>query len=896
MAEQEINHNRYSFFDLFNSEKNKNATYILSIPKIQRDYAQGRTSSAASEIRKEFLEKLHEYMVSPGIHDLDFVYGTTEDGKFIPLDGQQRLTTLFLIHWYLAKQCEGSDVSKKFTDCLTINNGDVKYCKFIYETRSSASEFSDALMTEDISFKDLKKVNSSRVEEKKTALSISEYIRDKSWYIPDWKFDPTIQSMLVMIDAIDNELKCEADAEGILTNLMSDDSPITFIFRNLDDYGLTDDLYIKMNSRGKPLTDFENFKAKFGQEVERLSSHPIFDGLKEKINDEKAITGIDSVKEYFSFNIDTKWTNLIWAYCHEDITKAKAKDESAKGKNAFESQEKILENLLDGKMARLIKMTLSLAFAFYQQREIPSELMPSDKISYKGLCSAGAITAQHIEYLIKVFDLFSNGMEKIKCVMKYIAEEKVYFDESKVFSDILDGNDIGFAMRVRLWAYIQYRLTFGDKTEHLNEWMKFIYNITTRFNGKDILNSNIFEAISDLSVFIKAMKENETCSISSALVNGCIKTGDFFEDYQIKEERIKAKLCLSERFKERIDQLESHPYFNGQIGFIIKLAGIWDIEGTTPIDEFLELSAPLYDKLDKYGLIAETIFDGGYENRTLSGEAVFERALLTQTMYYSSASGNFFNTTSKVGNIRRDNSWKRYLREFESSSWALDAVSRLFVKIYSDNNPNNAQDVVASLNAAIEAFPKELTERSLLINYSYIMEGSRNGFFSHYDDENLILHDWLSYSKNDWEIFSIVLWFEGFCKEYELKPEYSDFYYRSLNCVREEDLPHVEVKIGTESGDITFSTYAESCDGQGKYYLWVDISEINSESRIFEPIVEMVKKTGYNSENNENTKFSKNLTENGVDFATTAEDILSEYTVLKEKINSIQSVNEQSAE
>jgi len=31
--------------------------------------------------------------------------------------------------------------------------------------------------------------------------------------------------------------------------------------------GLTDDLYIKMNSRGKPLTTFEQFKANFEKTI-----------------------------------------------------------------------------------------------------------------------------------------------------------------------------------------------------------------------------------------------------------------------------------------------------------------------------------------------------------------------------------------------------------------------------------------------------------------------------------------------------------------------------------------------------------------------------------------------------------------------------------------------------
>ena len=36
---------------------------------------------------------------------------------------------------------------------------------------------------------------------------------------------------------------------------------INFYFRDIEEMKLTDDIYIKMNSRGKPLTDFEHFRA-----------------------------------------------------------------------------------------------------------------------------------------------------------------------------------------------------------------------------------------------------------------------------------------------------------------------------------------------------------------------------------------------------------------------------------------------------------------------------------------------------------------------------------------------------------------------------------------------------------------------------------------------------------
>ena len=80
----------------------------IQIPIIQRDYAQGRPDE--QEVRDTFLAALEDALLKPA-HDvslplnLDFIYGSVEEfqGKtqFLPLDGQQRLTTLFLLHWYL---------------------------------------------------------------------------------------------------------------------------------------------------------------------------------------------------------------------------------------------------------------------------------------------------------------------------------------------------------------------------------------------------------------------------------------------------------------------------------------------------------------------------------------------------------------------------------------------------------------------------------------------------------------------------------------------------------------------------------------------------------------------------------------------------------------------------
>ena len=74
------------------------------IPLIQRDYAQGRKNPDIVRIRERFLDALHQAVCNNGIC-LDFIYGDIKtDGILTPLDGQQRLITLFLLHWYAAKK------------------------------------------------------------------------------------------------------------------------------------------------------------------------------------------------------------------------------------------------------------------------------------------------------------------------------------------------------------------------------------------------------------------------------------------------------------------------------------------------------------------------------------------------------------------------------------------------------------------------------------------------------------------------------------------------------------------------------------------------------------------------------------------------------------------------
>lgn len=258
-----MNSTLHSFMDIFETDFIDGQETVrlqkIIIPIIQRDFAQGRHDPEIARIRSRFLDSLHGALSEP--ITLDFVYGDIdENGVMTPLDGQQRLTTLFLLHWYAAKKAM---VSKEDSAFLS---------RFGYETRYSARYFCKELTDFTPSFQ----------------MALSEEIIDQAWFPLDWQKDPTISSMLVMLDAIDNKFK---NAKDIWEKLKK--GAITFYFLPIRDMGLTDDLYIKMNSRGKPLTRFEHFKAEL----------------------ERCIRSVDeeTAKRIMS-KIDRDWTDMLWQY------------------------------------------------------------------------------------------------------------------------------------------------------------------------------------------------------------------------------------------------------------------------------------------------------------------------------------------------------------------------------------------------------------------------------------------------------------------------------------------------------------------------------------------------------------------------------------------------------
>lgn len=263
--------------------------YKVVIPIIQRDYAQGRLTGKVPLIRDNILNALFSSIKqSDNVLELDFIYGytksiTNDDNTtqevFYPLDGQQRLTTLFLLHWYIAAN-EGKLEQARET-----------LANFTYEIRHSSRIFCSELV---------------KYVPENINTPIKESIINQPWFFTAWSNDPTVNSMLTMLNAIQEKVK-KFELENAWDRLTSEKSSIVFHLLPTDKLGMPDDLYIKMNSRGKELTDFEYFKIRFSELLKR--SH----------------------RNEFNRKVDQQWSDLFWDLYKND----KDPDIAQKVDNAF---------------------------------------------------------------------------------------------------------------------------------------------------------------------------------------------------------------------------------------------------------------------------------------------------------------------------------------------------------------------------------------------------------------------------------------------------------------------------------------------------------------------------------------------------------------------------------
>ena len=481
----------YSFWQLLKDQN-------IEIPIIQRDYAQGREDE--KEIRTEFLGALYESIDENKSIKLDFIYGSKLDDIFQPLDGQQRLTTLFLLHWYAAsKDANSIDAIKEVL------------IKFSYETRSSSREFCSELVKNTIAID-------------KSLEKISDLIIDSSWFFLSWKKDPTIDAMLRAINDIHIFFR---DMDNLWEKLTSDKVLISFYYVELENFGLTDDLYIKMNARGKLLTAFENFKAIFQRHI---------DG--NKWDEDK------NFPDSFACKVDTQWTDLFWSHRKKD----RIDDSFIRFISTVAMILIVLEKSGDrvDKIAKLQRRPDTVRVDFFK------------KTGYKLLyyCFDTKFGVYNVVKTVEIdFNLWQHKP-----------------DDSIFSALVYEGNNASYTQKVLFYAQTEYLRKITEfKKENFRCWMRVVRNIVSRGDAeKTGKRPAIIRSPETFDGVINLISElSEGCGdIHNFLSTQSIKS--LFAKEQIEEEKLKAQLIIKNNtYKDVLFSTEDTNFCQGRIQFAL---------------------------------------------------------------------------------------------------------------------------------------------------------------------------------------------------------------------------------------------------------------------------------------------------------------------------------------
>ncbi|MDL0108878.1 DUF262 domain-containing protein [Campylobacter felis] len=604
--------------------------YTIKIPRIQRDYAQGREN--AQKIREKFVKDLFESLKNDKTLHLQFVYGSVknapdknngEKDEFIPFDGQQRLTTLYLLHWYIAMR----------------NNTTESYlANFTYETRSSSREFCKALSGNTQKFYQAMQEALAQIQEKKKSKSnetiLSTTIKDQAWFLPFWEQDPTIQSMLTMLDSIHTQAVYSLD-----TLTLERLDRLTFSLIELRNFGLDDELYIKMNARGAPLSEWENFKA-------------AFEGfLGEKFGED--------CKE-ISQKLDNEWLETLFNYMK------------------YQGEEKQMERIETAQSYMLNIIKYLCEMLYYKANENEKSSFDWDKVHFghfdeklesSSPTKKGSYATQNAHSMYKIFD--KEALEILIYVFDNFGEIK---DEAeKIFINFT--TTIGESVGDKVCIFDKKDTKNSNKITSGKELFAAMVQ-DEYLSKKDALY--LFTLIS----LMKKQDENKTnklreirnyCEKQRDLSSGALVYKSTIQDDMGKHIAECVKICDNDitTKDETIRQFENHRYFKGDMRLLL---GENKANGKEPLDEIdkamLEKAQNILNTTPTHRIIAYLIhhgFDGDFwlgrtydKGKFLFGGTEAWHIMLTQNCKNNDSVKNAFQAMFKNGIKSSDELCKKF--------------------------------------------------------------------------------------------------------------------------------------------------------------------------------------------------------------------------------------------
>lgn len=667
----------------------------IKIPLIQRDYAQGRPGKKVKAIRDKFVKDLYKSIISKQSLSLDFVYGASDGKRFMPLDGQQRLTTLFLIHIYL--------------DALRGKQDEQLEFMFTYETRDSSRVFCEKIVKNRFNLFSPSTLGHRKDENGKVyRLTPSAIIRDQNWWLKKWDSDPTIDGMLRMLDTID-AVFYDNWATAAVNLFSKENKTIVFQFLKLENFYDPDDLFIKMNARGLPLTEFEIFKGKWMERIETI--YPA-----------------ETVKEIKSM-IDVCWTDFLWPMRRQrkglknidpffqNLLKFVIGNASA----SFASKGADFDVLFEAN-----KKELTFSYAkFTEEYGVTFDKAMLDRITEELSTICGQNT---------IFTRFRNGMCKHEKWLDLEKEWDFFIIQGR------DNNEPNYKGRAILYAFSRFSHIFPLARDlEVNEWSRLICNLLENTRIDD--SGDAVKVLKDIDGMLDELTGYCEDNPNSLCVNNWVAQSGYepngFSRSQWHEEKIKAELRKNQEWNIEITEAERHSYLKGKIGLILWCSG--EIGDHVPFNH-----NNLRKDIGLFRIYKEKclkLFDeAGKKDSDVITKFLLVRAMLSKGDYMPWLTANRINLYNNPSH--RDYSWKALFSI--SSSNHVEAL-KILKQVLDDTN-FDSNNVVGSLRTIIKkrrSSEMPLWRRLLTSSHgATILRNSRQGFiaFEDYMENNILIY------------------------------------------------------------------------------------------------------------------------------------------------------------
>lgn len=593
----------------------------ITIPSLQRAYAQGRATSRAAEIRNNFIADIKEALDRGAKLSLDTVYGELSDkGVFTPLDGQQRLTTLFLLHLYLARYAEIAIAEVPFLTCRQKADGPVK-SKFCYATRTTSGDFCDYLIQKDFrvsAVSDDSIIPPSFDENDQEKEGITQRIiksdMDFQW---TWYNDPTIAAMLNMLDTIhkifcgdntpgeDHKAKCREYYQKLVPDNANDPGLVTFWYQEITGAIPADELYVRMNARGLALTEFENYKA------------ALFYFLGSGDPTHRTTGNINTIKQ----NIDSVWQEAVWNYC------------KAQGGSIGIGTARAVDTIL----LRIFHVCILFVLIKRYLRGAADDA--EKRIAAQKTIAKFIQTTKFDQYELSQCTYYRDlepaekeelSMEIIRMMeltVEAIRDDQIHGYELEALLNVSRNK---FSYDFILYFYVRYYLVpkAGGQTEVYDVLRRLIkYSYISEFKNFEPALNALCELMPNADGFLQ--KFRDVADPEEFVHNGFAKN-------QTWEEHLKLKMKEKDEWRQSIETAEKDPFFDGQILFLFEclldrdIADLEAAEKTNRLMEFVNKKddPDLRKKFDKCFRFCKCVF------------AAQDRNLLRKLLMLLSISGN----------------------------------------------------------------------------------------------------------------------------------------------------------------------------------------------------------------------------------------------------------------